>query len=599
MYSTQKLPLPPRHSVMSHAQLGETRCSDEQRLAPLGCSASSTSQLVSRVTRLRSLGFSSGESNDGDREIEWAGLKDFFLAPLTDDIDTTVVPEIVWEDGKPTLKSRGRLLSFQEDNKNDLYDPEALPDVFLFTHEVIKANPNIEATWTSTDDDQWGGLCSGTQLAAVAEIGIRPIDASPHCDVVYPQDRLRHSLCTLVSHSCRSHVFGFAMYKHELKIVLHTPSGRFCAPIFKCTEANGHLSTFLARLLSLSDRDLGIITSLCEDAKPTSFRFPSSDLPPRPTSFDKRRRGDPRLDTIQILEPLYWAAHTEYAMTVSFVEEARCDEHDRIRLAIANVSPDERKGLTHIVDVYRESDFVVVPRFLPKMLDAKAWGLKPRAMEVVFHEHCFEPISVVESTEALAQVMLGAVHGLRSLYRLRILHRDVSAANVMIASDGKGVLIDYDTAVFMDGPKGEAERRKSVPWHEIESLVYVAIFVVFILPKGASDPAEMSNAARGLWEHWKAPITGVLTGNVLLTSTEALQSLFEPYVEHWKHVPELVAALTKYCGLGVQRAWNERVDERAPVEPRWATGELSHDRLASDLYALIERIVQNNTSESE
>ncbi|SDA02822.1 BZ3500_MvSof-1268-A1-R1_Chr11-1g03174 [Microbotryum saponariae] len=597
-------------------------------------------QGVSRMTRLRSLGSSSDQSHDGDREIEWAGLKDFFLAPLTDDIDTTVVPEIVWEDGKPTLKSRGRILSFQAENKDNLYRPKALPDLLVFTHEAVKANQNIGATWTSADDDQWGGPCSGTQLAAVAEIGARPIDASPHSDLVYGDVRLERSLRMLVSHSMRSHVFGFLLHGQQLEIMLRTPSGHFCSPVIYCTEASGHLSTFLARLLSLSDRDVGVIASLCDDAFPTSFAFPSSALPPRPAPFNEHRRGDPRLDAIQILEPLYWSdsvfgrrssayrvsarsegttAHTEYAMTVSFVEEARCDEHDRIRLAIANASPEDRQGLTNIVDVYRESDFVVVPRFLPDTLDASALGLKPRAMEVVFHEHCFEPICVADSTEALATVILGAaqgmdtafVHrrrgrGLRSLHRLRILHRDVSAANVMVASDGRGVLIDYDTAVFMDGPEGDAERRKPVgtlafrardlldndaenapffhqPWHDLESLVYVAVFVMFILPKGADDPTGMYEEARGIWERWNSA-SGAFSKTLWLATPQGRRELFEPYEEHWKGVPELVAIVAKYTGLGMQcRLWTARVDEAAVLGPCWARGDFSHDQLIADL----------------
>ncbi|KDE06308.1 hypothetical protein, variant [Microbotryum lychnidis-dioicae p1A1 Lamole] len=545
---------------MSHAQLSETRCSDEPR-APL--SSASTSQhnrqlpdhsdasesphlrRVSRVTRLRSLESSISESNDGDREIEWAGLKDFFLAPLTDDIDTTVVPEIVWEDGKPTLKSRGRLLSFQEDNQSvQVYDPSVIPDVVLLTREAFGADPSLVATWTSDDEDGYDDTRSWSQVAAVAEFEGPMTDSESETESVtgsLPQ-RIRESLRTLVTHSLRSHALGFDLYENVLEIVLHTPSGRFCSPVIYCKEANGYLSTFLARLLSLSDRELGVISSLFDRAGPASFSFASSELPSRVPCFQKHFSGSPRLEKIRIFETLFQSnsifgrhssafrisagregstALTEYAMTVFFVEESRCDEHDRIRLTIANASPDDRQGLTHIVDVYRESDFVVVPRFFPDTLDASEWGLKPRALEVTFHEQCFEPICVVDSTEALARVILGAVQGLDSLYRLRILHRDVSAPNVMVTSDGNGVLIDYDTAVFMDGPEGEAERKKNVgtltfrarelvkeyegrppffhePWHDIESLVYVIMYTVLIMPSGPDDSSELSEDVKSI-----------------------------------------------------------------------------------------------------
>ncbi|KDE05145.1 hypothetical protein MVLG_04486 [Microbotryum lychnidis-dioicae p1A1 Lamole] len=311
-------------------------------------------------------------------------------------------------------------------------------------------------------------------------------------------------------------------------------------------------------------------------------------------------------------------------MTVSFVEEARCDEHDRIRLAITNALPEDRQGLTNIVDVYRESDFVVVPHFLPADLPFRAWGLKPRAMEVTFHEHCFEPICVVDSTEALARVILGAVQGLGSLYRLRILHRDVSASNVMVASDGNGVLVDYDTAVFMDGPEGEAERKKNVgtlayrarelveeyktrptflhqPWHDIESLVYVTMFAVFIQPNGPDDSSELSDKTRGIWQLWNSKLGAVDSKTMLFLAPWGPQELFEPFKEFWKEdLATLVQTVAKYCGLGVPRTpWATRFDETAILEPRWASGEFTHGQLASNLLALLVSIGQRNAPESE
>ncbi|SGY28980.1 BQ5605_C002g00996 [Microbotryum silenes-dioicae] len=261
----------------------------------------------SRVTRLRGLGSSPGESNDGDREIEWAGLAHFFLAPLTDDIDTTVVPEIVWEDGKPTLKSRGRLLSFQEDNKSvDVYDPSIIPDVVLLTREAFEADPSLVATWTSDDEDAYDDTRSWSQVAAVAEISrtsnIDPSDSDS--DIVSGPERLRESLFELVSQSLRSHAFGFGLCDNLLEIVLHTPSGRFCSPTIYCTEANGDLATFLTRLLSLSDRELGIISSLRDRVGSTSFSFPSCELPSRVPLFEKRLSGSPHLEDIRILETL-------------------------------------------------------------------------------------------------------------------------------------------------------------------------------------------------------------------------------------------------------------------------------------------------------
>ncbi|KDE07595.1 hypothetical protein MVLG_02061 [Microbotryum lychnidis-dioicae p1A1 Lamole] len=302
-------------------------------------------------------------------------------------------------------------------------------------------------------------------------------------------------------------------------------------------------------------------------------------------------------------------AHTECAMTISFVEEARCDEHDRIRLTIANASSEHREGLTKIVDVYRESDFVVVPRFLPKGLDAEAWGVKPRALEVTFHEQCYAPISVADSTKALTKAILGAA---QVSYHLGIIHRDVSATNFMIASDGKGVLIDYDAAVFTEGPEGEAERRKQVgsfpfrarelvedhpeetkflhqPWHDIEPLVYSIVFVLFIHPTGPDGPIGMSPEVERIWYEWNQEFFAVESKEYLLLKSSGLEYTLAPFTGFWKEAPELVGTVAKYCGLGLEHSWIDRVGESAILGAKWVTGELSHDGLVGDLGALLRR----------
>ncbi|SCZ98137.1 BZ3500_MvSof-1268-A1-R1_Chr3-3g06600 [Microbotryum saponariae] len=576
---------------MPHAQLGETRCSDEQR-APLGSASTSQwhnrhlpphARRVSRVTRLRSLGSSLGESHDGDHEIEWAGLEDFFLAPLTDDIDTTVVPEIVWEDGKPRLKSRGRLLSFQEDNQSvQVYDPSVIPDVVLLTREVFEADPSLVATWTSDDKDGYDDTRSWSQVAAVAEISrtssVDPSDSDS--DILSGPERLRESLSALVSQSLRSHAFGFLLCDNILEMVLHTPSGRFCSPTIYCTEANGDLATFLARLLSLSDRELGIISSLRDRVDSASFSFPSCELPSRVPLFDKRLSGSPPLEDIRFLETLYKSdsifgrhtsafrvstggegstAHVEYAMTVSFVEEARCDEHDRIRLAIANASPEDRQGLTNTVDVYRESDFVVVPHFLPSNLPLRAAGLKPRAMEMTFHEHCFEPICVVDSTEALTRVILGAVREGEAECKKKV-----------------GTLA-YRARELVEEHKGRPTFLHQ-PWHDIESLVYVTMFAVFIQPNGPDDSSELSDEIRSIWQLWNSKWGAVDSKTMLFLAPWGPQELFEPFKEFWKEdLATLVQTVAKYCGLGVQRtSWAAPVDEDAIL-----VGQAANSRTAS------------------
>ncbi|KDE07596.1 hypothetical protein MVLG_02062 [Microbotryum lychnidis-dioicae p1A1 Lamole] len=224
-----------------------------------------------------------------DREIEWAGLRDFFLSPSTEDsnIDTTMVPKIVWNGGNPTVKSKGRFVSFTEENEGELDDPEAMPDLVLLTREAYEANTDLPSIWRNSGDDNSKtaaedvktGRPSWTQVASIGEFNKRPIDATKF-RFVYADVRVRRSLEVLAAESIRSHAFGVFVHGNQIVIYLHTPFGLFYSPDIYCTEKNGYLSTILARVLSLSDRELGIIVSLCDDAFPSSYTFPYSELPP-------------------------------------------------------------------------------------------------------------------------------------------------------------------------------------------------------------------------------------------------------------------------------------------------------------------------------
>ncbi|SCZ98132.1 BZ3500_MvSof-1268-A1-R1_Chr3-3g06595 [Microbotryum saponariae] len=601
---------------------------------------------------------SSSEDNTGFRghEIKWPPLEDFFFDPDVDaraarlgESESTITkpaPGITWHSGEPVWEPQGRLVKTALRQESDLYDPAELPDFVVLSRQSFGANPELAAAWAHDHiDDGADVLRDWEQVAAVGVLGgMKKSDDTSEYECVFPATRLKHHLRMLAAESpIRSHTFGFTLDGSILTLYLHTPSGLFYSSDIECTEANGHLSTFIERLLSLNDIDLGKIASPGGPDGPP-LPFPTAVLPPRVPSFARHLAKVPTMGSIEIEKTVFCSGEVlglqksasrvrairdepgdnrEYAMTVSFVEEARCNEHDQIRQMIASASPHEREGLTNFVDVHRQH-FTLVPHFLKGDLDAEECaektGLKPRAMEVTFQERCFEPIWAVDSIEALTRAVLGAVKGLRSLYRMRILHRDVSPGNIMIGPDGEGVLIDYDLAILMDGPVGEAARMERVgtfafraryllkassrtplqPWHQIESLVYVILFVVFNRPGGSGDLSGMPEDAKHVWKLWNQdPSLAFLCKEGLIGAPAHRQEFLKPYLEHWEDLPELVALVANHCGLGLPSAFTHgEAAEVSHLEAGWGSGELSHDQLVADLENFREKIVQKKQGKS-
>ncbi|SCZ98114.1 BZ3500_MvSof-1268-A1-R1_Chr3-3g06581 [Microbotryum saponariae] len=599
---------------------------------------------------------SSSEDNTGFRghEIKWPPLEDFFFDPDVDaraarlgESESTITkpaPGITWHSGEPVWEPQGRLVKTALRQESDLYDPAELPDFVVLSRQSFGANPELAAAWAHDHiDDGADVLRDWEQVAAVGVLGgMKKSDDTSEYECVFPATRLKHHLRMLAAESpIRSHTFGFTLDGSILTLYLHTPSGLFYSSDIECNEANGHLSTFIGRLLSLNDVDLGKIASPGGPNGPP-LPFPTAVLPPRVPSFARHLAKVPTMGSIEIEKTVFCSGEVlglqksasrvrairdepgdnrEYAMTVSFVEEARCNEHDQIRQMIASASPHEREGLTNFVDVHRH-DFTLVPHFLKGDLDAeecaKKCGLKPRAMEVTFQERCFEPIWAVDSIEALTRAVLGAVKGLRSLYQMRILHRDVSPGNIMIGPDGEGVLIDYDLAVLMDGPFGEAARMERVgtfafraryllkassrtplqPWHQIESLVYVILFVIFNRPEGSGDLSGMAEDAEDVWKLWNMDVWAYLSKEGLIRPPVRRQGLLKPYLEHWEDLPELVALVANHCGLGSYGFTHGEAGETSYLEARWGSGELSHDQLVADLEKFWEKVVQKKQEKS-
>ncbi|SGY81084.1 BQ5605_C009g05454 [Microbotryum silenes-dioicae] len=416
----------------------------------------------------------------GPAHMDWSPLKDFFLSPISsgdglaaaaadlgqpqnESAMNQMAPEITWHLGDPNLVSisskamlllllfgvldlptiwigqepLGRLVKTPLDQDREVYDRNEFPDFIVLSRQAFDANPELASAWAQDHlDDGQNGVLDWEQVAAVGVLGgMKKSDDTSEYECVFPARRLKHHLRMLAAESpIRSHTFGFTLDSSILTLYLHTPSGLFYSSDIECTEANGHLSTFIERLLSLNDIDLGKIASPGGPDGPP-LPFPTAVLPPQVPSFARHLAKVPTMGSIEIEKTVFRSGEVlglqksasrvrairdgpgdnrEYAMTVSFVEEARCNEHDQIRQMIASASPHEREGLTNFVDVHRQH-FSLVPHFLKGDLDAEKCaeicGLKPRAMEVTFQEHCFEPIWAVDSIEALTRAVLGAVKG--------------------------------------------------------------------------------------------------------------------------------------------------------------------------------------------
>ncbi|SCZ98151.1 BZ3500_MvSof-1268-A1-R1_Chr3-3g06614 [Microbotryum saponariae] len=608
-------------------------------------------------------------------EIEWSPLRDFFLSPspsrdrtaadsgqIESTMNQSLAPRITWHLGDPNLVSissnavlllllfevpdlraiwigqepQGRLVKTPLRQDREAYDPNEFPDFVVLSRQAFDANPELASAWAQDHvDPEKDDFRNWEQVAAIGVLGGKKECQDPTLDSawVYPATRVKHHLRKLAAESpIRSHTFGFTLDGSILTLYLHTPSGLLYSSDIECTESNGHLSMFIMRLLSLDDLHLGKIASPGEPDGPP-LPFPVAALPPRVPVFAHHLGDEPTMDSVEIAQTVFCSGavlglqtsasrvratrmgvngEQEYAMTVSFVEEARCDEHDRIRLLIASASPQEREGLTNFVDVHREVNFSTVPHFLNGHSDADSAALKPRAMEVAFQERCFETIWTVDSTEALIRVVLGVVKGLRSLYRMRILHRDVSSGNIMVGPDGEGVLIDYDLAVLMDGPFGDAARLERVgtfafrarhlmefcgsllhqPWHDIESLVYVILLVVFLQPTGPESWGRMSEEAATVWKNWNWDEYAYDTKWVLLQRQSNRRELLKPYLGFWEGLPDLIAIVAKYCGLNLSAYMYGSVEAEEYLKSEWGSGELSHDQLVADLEKLLEEIVQ-------
>ncbi|KIJ59739.1 hypothetical protein HYDPIDRAFT_100234 [Hydnomerulius pinastri MD-312] len=65
-------------------------------------------------------------------------------------------------------------------------------------------------------------------------------------------------------------------------------------------------------------------------------------------------------------------------------------------------------------------------------------------------------------TKELAQGVLDAVEAHWQIYeQAKILHRDISAGNIMLADEGRGVLVDWDLSNSRDHPTTRRERAVS------------------------------------------------------------------------------------------------------------------------------------------
>ncbi|KAI0263436.1 hypothetical protein BC834DRAFT_938764 [Gloeopeniophorella convolvens] len=73
-----------------------------------------------------------------------------------------------------------------------------------------------------------------------------------------------------------------------------------------------------------------------------------------------------------------------------------------------------------------------------------------------------KPLSHFKSTRELCTVMRDAIVAHSDAYsKARVLHRDVSAGNILIDGDGHGILIDWDLSKKLPGPGEDAKQRRA------------------------------------------------------------------------------------------------------------------------------------------
>ncbi|SCZ93961.1 BZ3500_MvSof-1268-A1-R1_Chr6-3g09028 [Microbotryum saponariae] len=415
-------------------------------------------------------------------------------------------------------------------------------------------------------------------------------------------------------------------------------------------------------LIELDDSGLGMLASTNEvDDGFGNFVVSDKFLPPRAHDFESEL-GD--ISDLEIQELLFrrrsclgratsafrvTARHapvdrtsitlpstaTEYAMTVAWVEQSRLDDAIALRRKMHAASRIDTEGLSLSAGIYRDG-FRTLPTFLGD--DESFDDIGPRALEVVFHRQCYQPLNTATTTRELAQAVLGVVKGEhgnqlgglafalpsrharshdnaghRNLYKLGYMHRDISYGNAVIDRDGVGALIDYHLAVPHDRPCTELHHRirsgtwpylacsilaqPQQPlgvvherWHDIESLFYVIMESSFREPdQGNNEELVMTPKGQTTWEDWNEPSARrAYVFKVVLRMDPAYESVLEGCAHRWTNIRLLIDILRRNCGLDSRFLGLEVAEEDSELGELWGpSGTMSHESIISDIEQLL------------
>ncbi|SCZ93925.1 BZ3500_MvSof-1268-A1-R1_Chr6-3g08992 [Microbotryum saponariae] len=410
--------------------------------------------------------------------------------------------------------------------------------------------------------------------------------------------------------------------------------GAFTTNARKCGEEAVLLRRVLSRLIELDDDDdddddddgLGMLASLNEVADAGTFVVSDTLLPPRANDLESdlgglrdleiqefliRRRNCRGLTTSAFyatarhapvdptsITPITSTSPTpavEYAMTFAWAEHSLLDDGIALRRKMHAASRADTEGLSLSAGIYR-GEFRTLPTFLGD--DESFVGIEPRALEVVFIQQCYWPVNTATTTKELAQAVLGVVKGLRNIYKLGYIHRDISYDSVVIDRDGVGALIDYHLAVPHDRPCTEGRRRirsgtwPYLPcsilaqpqqplrvvherWHDIESLFYVVMEISFREPYMGDDEVLVMT-----------PDVYVL--KFMLRLNTWYHKLLKGCAQRWTNIKQLVDILRSNCGLDNRFVDVEVAMEEAQLGELWGpSGTMSYEAIISEMERLL------------
>ncbi|KDE06286.1 hypothetical protein MVLG_03326 [Microbotryum lychnidis-dioicae p1A1 Lamole] len=362
------------------------------------------------------------------------------------------------------------------------------PDaVTLFT---FASNEAIEAAWKMSNED-W--------RREEARLGRHPTDRRQVNQVLFPgeikggpkagaaaRQILRRFYRLKSTVALREFVYGFTLAVDRFRVLCHMPGGIVQTNEFNCSRPEGFkvLLRFLVRLVVDTELNLGAIVS------GAAYPLTVNTLPPfvyqRPTSagsaanvHHRARLWAPtnRKDAMTGNRTAYYPAAVEkdgatasyrrspeQTVAFSFPTSEQSKRTIRLLERLDTFHSTTIEGLATVETIYQDPQaFRTAP---PDVCGGDAGclsgGVTSRTTQFIEYRELYQSILQAQSTHHLTQLILDAVKGVRSLYQIDVLHRDLSIENLVIKPDGTGALMLSDCFCFLDDALSEQERLEAV-----------------------------------------------------------------------------------------------------------------------------------------